>query len=93
MFSGCSGAGAGRDGWIHETSTEGAVTTVRTVSGSVWGGTARLVEEAGVLLVPASVYRSDLAPTPADRFRIGYGRAGIDAGLAALRAWLRRNAR
>lgn len=52
----------------------------------------RLVEEAGVLLVPASAYRSDLAETPADRFRIGYGRADMDAGLAAMRAWLRRDA-
>ncbi len=53
--------------------------------------TARLVEEAGVLLVPASIYKSDLTETPADRFRIGYGRAGLAAGLAALRAWLQRN--
>lgn len=44
----------------------------------------RLVEEAGVLLLPASVYRSDLLATPPDRFRIGYGRLGVDAALAAL---------
>jgi aspartate/methionine/tyrosine aminotransferase len=43
-----------------------------------------LVEQSGVLLLPASVYRSDLNPTPADRFRIGYGRANTAAGLAAL---------
>ena len=35
----------------------------------------RLVEEAGVLLLPASIYRSELTATPADRFRIGIGRA------------------
>lgn len=44
---------------------------------------ARLVLEAGVLLLPASLYRSDLLPTPGDRFRIGYGRDGIDSSLAA----------
>jgi hypothetical protein len=46
--------------------------------------TARLVERAGVLLLPASVYHSELTPVPADRFRIGYGRADFAAGLAAL---------
>ena len=51
----------------------------------------RLVEEAGVLLLPPSVYRSEWLATPADRFRIGYGRAGIDDGLAAMRGWLARN--
>ncbi len=44
----CSSQGAERGGWIHETSIAGAVTTVRTVSGSVWGGSARLVEEASI---------------------------------------------
>jgi aspartate/methionine/tyrosine aminotransferase len=53
--------------------------------------TRRLVEEAGVLLIPASVYRSDLGETPADRFRIGYGRADMDQGLEALRGWLLAN--
>jgi len=53
---------------------------------------ARLVEEAGVFLAPASIWRSDLGETPADRFRIGYGRADMDEGLEALRAWLLRNA-
>jgi aspartate/methionine/tyrosine aminotransferase len=48
----------------------------------------RLVEESGVLLLPASVYRSELGETPADRFRIGYGRDNMEVGLAALRAHL-----
>lgn len=48
----------------------------------------RLVEEAGVLLLPASIYQSALGPTPTDRFRIGYGRANIAEGLAAFRAHL-----
>ncbi|MFF7633223.1 aminotransferase class I/II-fold pyridoxal phosphate-dependent enzyme [Kitasatospora sp. NPDC008050] len=49
----------------------------------------RLVEEAGVLLLPASVYRSELTPTPTDRFRIGTGRADPEAALTAFRQWLR----
>lgn len=49
----------------------------------------RLVEEAGVLLLPASLYRSELTPTPTDRFRIGVGRADPGKGLAAFAEWLR----
>jgi aspartate/methionine/tyrosine aminotransferase len=49
-----------------------------------------LVEQSGVLLLPASVYRSDLGATPVDRFRIGFGRDNMEAGLAAMRAHLRR---
>jgi aspartate/methionine/tyrosine aminotransferase len=48
----------------------------------------RLAEEAGVLLLPASIYRSELTPTPADRFRIGIGRAHSEEGLAALTQWM-----
>jgi len=44
----------------------------------------RLVEEAGVLVLPSTIYSSDLGPTPTDRFRIGAGRTGLDAGLAAM---------
>ena len=53
----------------------------------------KLVEQSGVLLLPASVYRSDLGPTPTDRFRIGYGRDNMEAGLAALRGHLKGTAR
>ncbi|MGW1993765.1 aminotransferase class I/II-fold pyridoxal phosphate-dependent enzyme [Embleya sp. NPDC001921] len=49
----------------------------------------RLVEEAGVLLLPASIYRSDLTATPTARFRIGVGRADPQAGLAAFAEWMR----
>jgi aspartate/methionine/tyrosine aminotransferase len=54
--------------------------------------TTRLVEEAGVLLLPASIYRSKLTPTEPDRFRIGCGRAGLADGLAAFRAHLAQRA-
>ena len=52
---------------------------------------ADLVERAGVLVLPAGVYRSELGETPADRFRIGFGRSKMEEGLAAFRAHLGRN--
>ena len=53
--------------------------------------TERLVEESGVLLLPSSIYHSELGPVPQDRFRIGFGRTGMEQGLAAFREWLMRN--
>ncbi len=47
-----------------------------------------LVEQAGVLLLPASIYASRLLTLPTDRFRIGYGRRAVPAGLEALDAFL-----
>ncbi len=44
--SGRSDIGSGE--WRFETSTDGLITTVRTLSGSVWKGPARLVEEASI---------------------------------------------
>lgn len=52
-----------------------------------------LVEESGVLLLPSTIYSSDLGPTPTDRFRLGFGRTGLDEGLAALEAHVMRNRR
>ena len=51
--------------------------------------THRIVEEAGVLLLPASIYRSDLNPTPQDRFRIGFGRRHTAQALEVFGDWLR----
>lgn len=48
----------------------------------------RLVEEKGVLLLPSSLFVSDLLPVPTDRFRVGVGRSNIEAGLAAWREFL-----
>ncbi len=48
VMSGCSSSSATGDGWVHETTDDGLNRTVRTVSGSVWGGTATLVEEASI---------------------------------------------
>lgn len=50
----------------------------------------RLVETAGVLLLPASIYASDLARVPTDRFRIGLGRRDPAPALAALERYLSR---
>jgi len=47
-----------------------------------------LVEESGVLFLPGSIYRSELNATPTDRFRLGFGRRGLEDGLAALEAHL-----
>ena len=43
-----------------------------------------LVEESGVLFLPSTIFRSELGPTPTDRFRLGFGRRGLDEGLVAL---------
>lgn len=48
-----------------------------------------LVERAGVLLAPASVFASELAPVPADRFRIGIGRRDPEPALARLAEFVR----
>jgi aspartate/methionine/tyrosine aminotransferase len=47
-----------------------------------------LVEQAGVLLLPASIYRSEIGPVPADRFRIGVGRRDPEPALTALGRFL-----
>jgi aspartate/methionine/tyrosine aminotransferase len=49
------------------------------------------VEDSGVLLLPSTIYHSGLGATPTDRFRLGYGRLGLDEGLAALEAHVMRN--
>lgn len=53
--------------------------------------TDRLVEESGVLLLPSSIYRSELGPVPQDYFRIGFGRSNMEEGLAVFRDWLMKN--
>jgi aspartate/methionine/tyrosine aminotransferase len=51
---------------------------------------ADLVTQEGVLLLPASIYRSELTPTPEDRFRVGVGRSGPEEALARWAGWLDR---
>lgn len=49
---------------------------------------ADLVRDEGVLLLPASIYRSALTPVPADRFRVGVGRRDPQEALEHWAAWL-----
>jgi len=49
-----------------------------------------LLKENGVLLLPASLYRSELMTAPHDRFRIGFGRANLEDGLSAFREFMDR---
>ncbi len=45
-----------------------------------------LVEDSGVLLLPSSIYESEVSNTPKDHFRIGIGREkGFKEGLVAMR--------
>jgi aspartate/methionine/tyrosine aminotransferase len=48
----------------------------------------QLVQQAGVILLPASVYRSQLAEVPPEHFRIGVGRHGMADALAAFDGFL-----
>jgi aspartate/methionine/tyrosine aminotransferase len=50
--------------------------------------TARLVDQVGVLLMPASAFHSELGATPQDRFRIGFGRRDLPETLTVLRDFL-----
>jgi aspartate/methionine/tyrosine aminotransferase len=50
-----------------------------------------LVEQAGVLLLPSSIYRSELTEVPADRFRVGLGRSGPEEALQQWENWLVKN--
>lgn len=52
-----------------------------------------LVEQSGVLVLPSTIYASELGEVPHDRFRIGLGRQGLDAGIAAFEAHIMRIAR
>lgn len=47
-----------------------------------------LVNDTGILLLPPKIYRSELLQTPRDRFRIGFGRSGIEEALMVFRDYL-----
>jgi aspartate/methionine/tyrosine aminotransferase len=53
--------------------------------------TRRLVEETGVLLLPSSIYRSELGPVPENCFRIGFGRVRVPQAVTVFREWLELN--
>lgn len=48
----------------------------------------RLVEKAGILILPSHIYRSEIGTTPDNYFRYGYGREGLGEGLAAFDHYL-----
>ncbi len=52
--------------------------------GGVEAWARRMAEVAGVLLLPASMFRSRLLELPDDRFRLGFGCHGLAEGLDAL---------
>jgi aspartate/methionine/tyrosine aminotransferase len=49
-----------------------------------------LLERQGVVLLPASIYHSQLTDVPADRFRVGVGRRDPQPALDAVHAYLER---
>lgn len=48
----------------------------------------RLVEQSGVLLMPASVFQSRCGEVPKDRFRVGYGRSFLPQALEKWENWM-----
>ena len=44
--------------------------------------------QAGDTEIPAGAYSSHLTDTPKDRFRVGFGKRGTEAGIAALREFI-----
>jgi aspartate/methionine/tyrosine aminotransferase len=50
----------------------------------------RLLDAEGVLVLPASMYESEIADVPRDHFRVGIGRLGLEAGVEAFDRFLRR---
>ncbi len=73
--------------WQHPDGSCMAYPRYKGVDG-VESFTRSLVENAGVLFLPSTIYRSELGATPVDRFRLGFGRTGLGGGIAALDSYL-----
>ncbi len=58
-------------------------------AGSVDDFCRRLLEREGVVVLPASVYYSEIAEAPTDHFRVGVGRLGAEESLEAFDRCLR----
>ena len=67
----------------------GCVCFPRYKSGDVEDFCRRLLDAEGVLVLPASMYHSEIADAPADHFRVGIGRLGLEEGLAGFDRFLR----
>jgi aspartate/methionine/tyrosine aminotransferase len=74
--------------WEHPQA--GCVCFPRYLGGDVASFCRELVDEAGVVLLPADIYASQLGDVPGDRFRIGVGRRDPEPALAAFEAFLER---
>ena len=68
----------------------GCVCFPRYKGGDVDVFCTRLLEAEGVLVLPASMYYSEIAAVPTDHFRVGIGRQGLEGGLAAFERFLQR---
>jgi aspartate/methionine/tyrosine aminotransferase len=68
----------------------GCVCFPRYKGGDVEDFCHRLLVKEGVLVLPASIYYSEIAEVPADHFRVGMGRKGMDEALTAFDRFLRR---
>ena len=77
--------------WQHPQG--GCICFPRYKGGDVETFCQELVEEAGVFLAPASLFRSALAETSRDRFRVGVGRAEPAPALEAFDQFLQRKHR
>jgi len=67
----------------------GCVCFPRYKGGDVEDFAHRLLIKEGVVVLPASIYYSELAEAPTDHFRVGLGRLGLEAGLEAFDRFLR----
>ncbi len=72
--------------WEHPQA--GCVCFPRYLGGDVSRFCRELLEEAGVVLLPADIYASEVGAVPGDRFRIGVGRRDPEPALAAFEAFL-----
>ena len=68
----------------------GCVCFPRYKGGDVEKFCRQLLDAEGVLVLPASMYASEIAEIPADHFRVGIGRLGLEDGLAAFDRFLQR---
>ena len=79
--------------WAHlfdwQPPVGGCVCFPRYKGGDVDEFCARLLDAEGVLVLPASMYHSEIADVPTDHFRVGIGRLGLDEGVAAFDRFLR----
>ncbi|MEP4194692.1 MAG: aminotransferase class I/II-fold pyridoxal phosphate-dependent enzyme [Aliishimia sp.] len=63
-----------------------------TGPGGVEAFCKKMLEESGIIVLPSSIYSSEVGDVPPDHFRIGLGRdQGVGEGLAAMRQHFERN--